>query len=694
MEKKKLKNYKKERKELEKNSKVLETLKKLFVLNKENKSKRNNNLIKLVASEDLLFTAYEKLKKNKGSMTEGTEPDTPDEKSLQDIKNISHQILKGTFKWTPIKKVMIPKPGKKEERPLGIPNFKDRLVQETIRMVLEIIYEPIFQTIECNHGFRPSRSTETAMIKLQQESKECTWALEGDIKSAYPSVNHVKLINILKKKITDKKFLKLVKEGLEHNIVFKDNVEKNLIGTPQGGIASPILFNIYMHEFDIFALETIENYTTKINWEEQRKKATVLPRHYRRIKSRLEKSKARIEAKKKKDYGKLTLPEQRQIIKDRRIMRKSKSEMLNIRSSCDNKAWIRMCYIRYADDWILISNTTEEILKEIKELFSTWLERNLDFTLDEKKTNITNLRKSKAKFLGFTIFHKKKRIIRKESETGKIFRQRSTVPLTLGIDHERVRDRLIAGSIITKDLKPRSNLHYLVLTPTKMIEKYKQRLEGLVNYYHSLITYPTELNFYYYAYKFSCLKTLSRRLKKSGKQITLKHGPELKFQSEVTEMTLKGKKPRTISASFPTYRQMSKRARQLSEKKWAIIYKQMKANKKKIIGTEIGPEQCISHRWTKNDPFSMDSIAINLRSQYQLKTACAICGCIATSENPIEMHHVKHIRKKKITGFKMVMKSLNRKTIPCCKSCHISIHRGTYDTFNLKDIYNVEITQI
>lgn len=223
----KLKKYRSELEELQTNSKALQTLKKLFKLNQSNPNRINDNLIKLVSDVELLQSAYNKLKSNKGSMTKGTDDSTPDAVTNQDLVKLSENLKNGTFKWSAIRKEMIPKPGKKEKRPLGIPNFNDRLVQENIRIILQSIYEPLFQIEETNHGFRPKRSTETAMTQLQRTSKEMNWALEGDIKGAYPSVIHDKLIKILEEKISDRKFSKLIREGLRHNIVFEGKTEKN-----------------------------------------------------------------------------------------------------------------------------------------------------------------------------------------------------------------------------------------------------------------------------------------------------------------------------------------------------------------------------------------------------------------------------------------------------------------------------------
>jgi len=693
LEKRTLKQHKESRERLERESRSIIILKNLFILNRKKLSKINDNLMKIVANEDLLFSAYEKLKKNRGATTPGTKQETADEMTLEKIKKLSQDLVNGRFQWSPIKKVMIPKPGKTEERPLGIPNFQDRLVQENIRIILEVIYEPIFQRYELNHGFRPRRSCETALIKLQRESKELTWAIEGDIKAAYPSVNHKIMLKILKEKINDRKFLSLIKDGLQHNIVFKETTAKNLLGTPQGGIASPILFNIYMHKFDMFIKDVINKKIRSLNTAEQRKASPSLPETYRKKKKEIELSKNEIVKLKAKE-GPLNRKEKRTIIESRDIMRNNKKEILQIRSQRANKLLIRSFYIRYADDWIFLTNGRKEFCIEIKEQISNWLKDHLKLQLDENKTNITDLTRNKAKFLGFTIFHKKKRIIKKLMSNGAIIRQRSTVPLTIGIDHERVRNRLQHGSIINENLEPRSNLLYLQLNPVKMIIKYRQRLEGLINYYHNVITYENELNFYYYAYKFSCLKTLARRRKQSMKSITLRHGHELKFEIEVVEKTPQGKRKRIIKAEFPSYKKTFDRAREMTEAKHIELYRKIK--KSKLLGTKNifnnpNYRDCFNNQNIVNDPFSMRDISINLRSQYQLKTHCCVCGHIGTKDEPIEIHHTKHVKKGKSEGFKQIMKILNRKSIPVCRECHLNIHKGIYDGKTLNDLFDMEL---
>merc|ERR1712187_397903 len=235
-----------------------------------------------------------KLKKNKGSMTVGTNSATADSFDLERINKLSTEIKNG-YKWSDVRKTMIPsKPGLKKKRPLGIPNFDDRLVQETIRIVLNLIYEPIFQSIEVNCGYRPLRDSITSILKLHRQSHAMSFAIEGDIVGAFSNVNHKVMMNILKKKISDPKFLRLIETGLKHNFIFEGSRQKNLVGTPQGGIASAILFNIYMHEFDMFILKNLNSWVEKKNRKENRTDRQVLTSFTRRTQRKNEKLKATI----------------------------------------------------------------------------------------------------------------------------------------------------------------------------------------------------------------------------------------------------------------------------------------------------------------------------------------------------------------------------------------------------------------
>lgn len=511
------------KKKLGKTKEFEKKLQKLFQLNQQNPKKVNDNLIKILADPELILIAYGNLQTNRGSLTKGVDPnDTVYGFNRDFISRISSEILNGSYKWKDIEQVEIPKPGKKKERPLGIVTFSDKLVQEGIRIILTVIYEPVFQTLNMNHGFRPKKSTHTAIYKLSTGSQSMEYALEGNIKNAYDSINHKKLMKILRKKISDKKLLKLIENGLKHNIRFKEKTVLNILGVPRGAIASPILFNIYMHEFDKEMKRILKELETR-NKQEKRKPQAKMTKAQAVTK--------RIIYRKRKRLSEIveTEPFNKELFKElREQIRKDKKLQLTLPSRNKAKLQNRITYCRYADDWVITTNLTLERVLKLKVRIACWLKNELNLELDQEKTCITKLEKKKAKFLGFTFFRHKKNISKVKGEEGETFKRIANELIFIGIDHERIKKRMIGLQIINEKYEPRHVGLYCSLKPCEIVTKFRQKLEGLINYYYPFLTYPSDLGYYYYALRYSCLKTLAHRIKISISQIQKKYGNKIK----------------------------------------------------------------------------------------------------------------------------------------------------------------------
>lgn len=251
--------------------------------------RKHGDLYNLVADVNLLRLAYNRLSKNKGALTPGVEQSTADSTSEEILEKISQALLTNQFKWSRTKRVWIPKPGRKEKRPLGIPDFSNKLVQESIKMVLQAIYEPEFKHYDTNKGFRPGCSCANSIDSIVNGAEGTDFVIEGDIEQAYPSMDHQILLKILKTKISDKKFINLIKTGLSAGLM-EDGIEKDtIIGVTQGSIVSPLLFNIYMHEFDKYIVdELFPQYDTPIQPPEK------VTANYETLGSRLDRAKAKI----------------------------------------------------------------------------------------------------------------------------------------------------------------------------------------------------------------------------------------------------------------------------------------------------------------------------------------------------------------------------------------------------------------
>ena len=244
-----------------------------------------NNLISIISSEPILLLAYSNIKSNKGATTPGTQGQTADESSMEQIKKLSHQLKTNTYKFPDVRRTWVPKPlkgidwSKKENlvkygRPLGMPDFNAKLVQEAIRLVLNAIYEPIFDSAGFSYGFRPKLGCHSPMIALQQQTQGMSIALEGDIKGAFNELDHDAFISILSYRITDRSFLKLIYSMCKAGIM--DQIQQvrtdSLLGVPQGSIVSPLFWNIYMHEFDKYILTDINELVEAINKRQGRYK--------------------------------------------------------------------------------------------------------------------------------------------------------------------------------------------------------------------------------------------------------------------------------------------------------------------------------------------------------------------------------------------------------------------------------------
>lgn len=203
-------------------------------------------------SEDLFLTAYDKIARNKGALTAGSdEQDTVDGMSLERIRKVIEELRMERFRFSPARCIQIPKRSG-GQRPLGIPNFSDKLVQEGLRQVLEAYYEPRFR--DSSHGFRHGRGCHTALVALKYKFKGAAWFIEGDTPcgGCFDNVDHEVLMSILAKDIRDGRMLNLIRMGLEAGYLKNWQYNRTYSGTPQGGILSPLLANIYLNELDTF----------------------------------------------------------------------------------------------------------------------------------------------------------------------------------------------------------------------------------------------------------------------------------------------------------------------------------------------------------------------------------------------------------------------------------------------------------
>ena len=211
-----------------------------------------DRLYRNLFNREFFLQAYQNIYASQGNMTAGTDGKTIDAMSLERVDRLIAALKDESYQPKPSRRTYIPKKNGKL-RPLGIPSIDDKLVQEVVRMLLESIYENSFE--DTSHGFRPNKSCHTALRMIQNRFTRCKWFVEGDIKGFFDNIDHNVMIGILRKRIKDERFLRLIRKFLNAGYMEDNQVHQSYSGTPQGGIISPILANIYLDQFDKYMAE-------------------------------------------------------------------------------------------------------------------------------------------------------------------------------------------------------------------------------------------------------------------------------------------------------------------------------------------------------------------------------------------------------------------------------------------------------
>ena len=494
----------------------LNRLKVIEKLNSNNPDYKNKDLYRLLYTRELYVVAYEKIKSNKGANTPATEEETLQGYSLERIDKIISKMKNQSWQPKPARLVMIPKPGKKTLRPLGIQGPDDKVVQEIVRMILHAIYDKQFD--QHSYGFRPSLGCHNALKTIYENFDGLTYAIEGDIQSFFPTVNHSTLISILNRKITDQKFLDLIYKMLKAGYWTQNTgkIEKPDTGTPQGSIVSPMLSNIYLNELDKWIRK----------WTEQniRKEGTLL-RPSRFGEKRLLKQGTGEE------------------------IRRYKLSRLKLDAYDDTLRKERLFYVRYADDFIIGLFTPPETAERLKKELTGFLHDELKLTLSQEKTKITDMRREPAIFLGHEIYISSSVKIKLMRPLGRTpFHKRTTGKFVkVEIPIKRVIEKLHIKGMCDKNGYPISKGKLTVYDDADIIEHYNSVLNGYLNFYSGTTKTNPKYRIYYIL-KFSCAKTLAHKHKSSMAKILKELGPNLKIEKEIKfRRNSTHKKTRTVT---------------------------------------------------------------------------------------------------------------------------------------------------
>ena len=593
------------------------------VLNSLNEHSKDSSykferLYRILFNEELFYVAYQKIASNGGSTTKGSDGRSIDEMSLARIETLIASLKDESYQPHPSRRVHIPKKNGKT-RPLGIPAFEDKLVQEVVRMILEAIYEGHFETT--SHGFRPKRSCHTALLHIQKTFSGAKWFIEGDIKGFFDNIDHDVLVGILRERISDDRFIRLIRKFLKAGYVEDWTFHNTYSGMPQGGIVSPILANIYLDKLDKYVKEYIRHFdmgTKRRPGKESNDLANERKRTVRKLK------------KIKDGAEKAALVARLKAIEQERAAFPSGDEM--------DGSYRRLKYIRYADDFILGVIGSKEDAQRIKEDIKSFLSASLALELSEEKTLITHTGKS-AKFLGYEITVTRNNHQRRDVQ-GRL-RRTYGKRVRLNVSMATLRDKLLEYGAMEIKLrngkeiwKPKCRSGLIFNDDLEILDRYNRETVGFCNYY-LIANNCVVLHNFRYIMEYSMYKTFAG-----------------KYRS--------------------TVRKINKKYR--LNKLFTVKYEQQGVIKSRTFYKTSFKRRTTAFNGSCDiEPYSIADVSrTNLTDRLKAEK-CELCG--ATGK--LIMHHVRNLKDLKgKESWKRLMSARKRKTIALCPSCHRLRHLG------------------
>ena len=581
---------------------------------KANKEVRFTRLFRYMLRPDIYYLAYEHLYANNGAATRGVNDDTADRFSEKKVMAIIQALKDGTYTPSPVRRTYIPKRNGKL-RPLGIPTFTDKLVQEVLRMILEAVYEPIF--LPASHGFRPNRSCHTALKDIKHGYPGVRWFVEGDIKGFFDHIDHGQLTALVYEKVKDARIIQLLHKMLKAGYLEDWKYNRTLSGTPQGGIISPLLANIYLHELDEFMADIKAGF--------DKPKDRVYTPEYMHYAGRVHHISKLL--KKETDPSRIAALRKEQNEKRAQMMK------LPAKSQTDK----RIKYVRYADDFLVGVVGSKEDCEYIKAKIKAFLAEKLKLELSDEKTLITHSAEY-ARFLGYDVRVRRNGQI-KNGGQGHSQRTLSNkvelnVPLTDKIEKYLFNRKAVMWA--DGALRPVHRGALVTMTDLEILMVYNAELRGICNYYGIASNFG-KLGYFAYLMEYSCLMTLASKHKSS----------------------------------------VGKMRKQYKDGKggWCIPY-ETRSGRKCMYFAKY--QDCKVPKDARDTIPHAVPQTIKSHSSFEsrlLAKQCEFCG--STDGKSYEVHHVHKLKDLKGKSMlEQVMLARRRKTIVLCEKCHHNLHNG------------------
>lgn len=578
---------------------------------------------------EFFLLAYQNIYAKEGNLTAGTDGLTIDGMSAKRIDALIASLRDFSYQPNPARRSYIAKNGApQKKRPLGIPSFNDKLVQEVVRMILESIYEDTFS--RHSHGFRPYRSCHTALMEVKKEFTGVKWFVEGDIKGCFDNIDHHILVNILRRRIKDERFIELIWKFLKAGYIEDWVYHNTYSGTPQGSIISPVLANVYLNELDIYMAEYAERFN-RGKYRKHRKAYHDKMNGFRRAQSKYRKA----------DWNAMTEEEKKTALKE---IKTARADVMS--EECGNPmdaSFRRVAYTRYADDFLIGVIGSKEDAETLKRDVGAFLKDSLNLELSEEKTLVTHA-KDKARFLGFDVFScdtvtpkRDKRGFTRRSKSGRIM---------LYVPKEKWMSRLFAYGALKihydanrKEIwTPVHRNRLLHLDDLEILKQYNAEVRGLYNYY-KIAGNVSVLNNFNYVMKFSMFKTFAA-----------------KYNSSIGKIRDKYRMGADFGVRYET------------KKGWntLLYYNGGFRHTDTVAKANV---DSLPNTYFRTSP---NSLIARLKAR-----KCEWCGA---EDVDLEIHHVRKLKNLKgRAAWERAMIGRKRKTMALCVSCHDLLHAGKLD---------------
>ncbi|HEV2598621.1 reverse transcriptase domain-containing protein [Sphingopyxis sp.] len=583
--------------------------------------KRINGLFRLLACTRIWEQAYEDIASNQGALTPGVDPNnTLSGFSLQRVERIIAGIMDGSYRFAPVRRLYIPKPDGRQ-RPLGIPTADDKLVQAAVKIILEHVYEPIFS--DRSHGFRKGRSCHSALEQIRYGWSGVKWLVEVDVSGFFDNVDHDILLNLLRKRIDDERLIGLIGRMLKAGYMEDWRFHRTFSGTPQGGVISPILANIYLHALD----EHMEAMKAGFDKGKRRRSNP----EWEVLKRRIEHCGRKIERRRRRG-DETDIP----------ALMAEIGELKQKRRDVPFSDWFdpdfrRLTYCRYADDFLIGVIGSKADARAVMEAVQTYLNTALRLDTSPQKTGIRKASKGAA-FLGYNVrthTHHRHHHYRQEGKRttlAKVASDRVQLHAPIGrLVAFAERNRLGSYYMNKGSMRPEMCNH----SDLEIIIRYNAMMRGLAEYYKLGTSWRREISRLYHVWWRSLINTLARKHKCSAAVICQKL-----HHRDNYGLWYEGRTGRRFMRVF--------------------------ALKHIVTGSA-----------NRADLDRLPSLAGNMRTDIIDRLKAKVCEACGADDVSVEVHHARRLNDVKHRSLQVrVRAARKRKRVVLCVPCHHAHHAG------------------